>query len=41
MEVNGHKIGGRIDHVAQHNGKVSTSTAEDELDPWMAWAYKT
>lgn len=40
MEVNGHRRGRRRDHVAQHNGEVSTSTTEDELDPWTAWAYK-
>ncbi|GJX58924.1 CDP-diacylglycerol--serine O-phosphatidyltransferase 1 isoform X1 [Tanacetum coccineum] len=40
MEVNGHRRGRRRDHVAQLNGEVSTSTTEDEFDPWTAWAYK-
>lgn len=39
MEPNGHRRARRRDIVAHENGDVSTS-ADDDLDPWTAWAYK-
>ncbi|KAL0424688.1 UNVERIFIED_CONTAM: CDP-diacylglycerol--serine O-phosphatidyltransferase 1 [Sesamum radiatum] len=40
MEVNGYRRARRKDLVTYQNGDVSTSNIEDELDPWIAWAYK-
>ncbi|KAL0296680.1 UNVERIFIED_CONTAM: CDP-diacylglycerol--serine O-phosphatidyltransferase 1 [Sesamum radiatum] len=40
MEHNGHRRARRKDRVAYQNGDLSTSSSEDELDPWTAWAYR-
>ncbi|GFP84702.1 cdp-diacylglycerol--serine o-phosphatidyltransferase 1 [Phtheirospermum japonicum] len=41
MELNGHRRGRRKDLVAYQNGELSTSSSsEDDHDPWTAWAYK-
>lgn len=38
--VNGHRRARRRDLVAYQSGDLSSSSSEDELDPWTAWAYK-
>ncbi|XP_020547435.1 CDP-diacylglycerol--serine O-phosphatidyltransferase 1-like isoform X2 [Sesamum indicum] len=40
MEHNGNRRARRKDRVAYQNGDLSTSSSEDEFDPWTAWAYK-
>lgn len=40
MEGNGHWRGKGKVHVAYQNGELSTSSSEDEHDPWTTWAYK-
>ncbi|GER29917.1 phosphatidylserine synthase [Striga asiatica] len=40
MELNGHRRGRQKDLFAYQNGELSTSSSEDDLDPWTAWAYK-
>ncbi|XP_073304064.1 CDP-diacylglycerol--serine O-phosphatidyltransferase 1-like isoform X3 [Primulina huaijiensis] len=40
MEPNGHRRARRRDLVGYQNGDTSTSSIDDELDPWTAWAYK-
>ncbi|KAL6505780.1 heat shock protein Pss1 [Orobanche hederae] len=40
MELNGHRRGSRKDLVVYQNGELSTSSGEEDHDPWTAWAYK-
>ncbi|XP_073301429.1 CDP-diacylglycerol--serine O-phosphatidyltransferase 1-like [Primulina huaijiensis] len=40
MEPNGHRRARRRDFVGYQKGDTSTSSSDDELDPWTAWAYK-
>lgn len=40
MELNGHKRARRKDMTSKQNGDVAISNADEELDPWTAWAYK-
>ncbi|KAG6396604.1 hypothetical protein SASPL_142757 [Salvia splendens] len=40
MEFNDHWRAWQTVHVAYQNGDLSTSSSEDEHDPWTAWAYK-
>ena len=40
MESNGHRRVSRRDHLIQENGDTGLSSCVDELDPWIAWAYK-
>ncbi|KAA8529092.1 hypothetical protein F0562_034109 [Nyssa sinensis] len=40
MEPNGHRRATRRDPSPQENGAVSSSSVDNELDPWTAWAYK-
>lgn len=43
METNGfNRRGRRREHIIHYNinGEVSTSSTDEELDPWTAWAYK-
>ncbi|XP_071928738.1 CDP-diacylglycerol--serine O-phosphatidyltransferase 1 isoform X5 [Coffea arabica] len=40
MDPNDHQKMRRKDYTAKQNGNVNISSADDELDPWTAWAYK-
>ncbi|KAL3654688.1 hypothetical protein CASFOL_001423 [Castilleja foliolosa] len=41
MELNGHRRARRKDIVAYQNGELNTSSSsDDDYDPWTAWAYK-
>ncbi|KAL3618465.1 hypothetical protein CASFOL_033241 [Castilleja foliolosa] len=41
MELNGHRRARRKNIVAYQNGELNTSSSsDDDYDPWTAWAYK-